>query len=104
MVVLNGMMTPGGDVYWKTASADDPETLTLLVDSIVLRANTATDDCPPAGDDFGTWTLDLDALRERADSKTAEDVPPWASGRVSMEPTEEGKVLRFDISRGSLAD
>jgi hypothetical protein len=50
------------------------------------------------------WTIDLDVMREHANmALPSSGFPPWVSGKVLVQPSVEGGVVRFDITPEMLA-
>jgi hypothetical protein len=104
MVVLKGHTSmTGGGIYWQVAAVGDPGVLTLFADRLQGETRTA----PIAGvrypvDEREAWTFDLDAMREKAEPRTAHAFPPWARGAAHVAPTLEGSRWRFDITPQAL--
>jgi hypothetical protein len=100
--ILNGgaPSSDGGRIHWHQLDFRDPGVLTVLVDGLPAGSRrTATDPgVRPPSEASEAWTLDLDAVREQAHPTLARGIPPWASGKVSVEPTPEGSAWRFDIT------
>ena len=105
MVVLKGHTSlSGGGIYWQVTDAGDLSVLTLLADRLQGQMRTA----PISGvrypvDEREAWTFDLDAMREKAEPRTAQAFPPWARGTAHVAPTLEGSMWRFDITPQALS-
>jgi hypothetical protein len=99
MVVLNGLTTLTGGIYWQVRDPSDTDVLTLLTARVPPESRNA----PIPGvrypeDERQAWVFDLDAMKEHAAPETASGFPAWASGRVSVRPSVDGARLRFDIT------
>ncbi len=99
MVILNGLTTLTGGVYWQLRDGSDPSVLTLLTARVPAESRTA----PIPGvqypeDEHEAWTFDLDDMKAHASPETASQFPSWASGRVSVRPSVAEESLRFDIT------
>jgi hypothetical protein len=105
MVVLKGHTSmTGGGIYWQVAAVGDPGVLTLFADRLQGETRTA----PIAGvrypvDERQAWIFDLDAMREKAEPRTAHAFPLWARGTAHVAPTLEGSMWRFDITPQALS-
>jgi hypothetical protein len=99
MVILRGMMTISGGIYWNVLDSSGPGVLTL----ITARAASGYRTAPIPGvlypeEEHQAWTFDLGAMKERAEPEVADCFPSWAVGKVTMEPSVEGGILRFDFT------
>ena len=104
MAILRGRTWgSGGGIHWQHMDFREPDVLKILVDGLPAEERTAT--IPGVlypRDESEAWTFDLDAVRASAHQALARGIPPWASGRVSVEPASEGSAWRFDITPQSL--
>jgi hypothetical protein len=100
MVLLVDLPPIGGVVVWLITRPDDPGVLTIAASREVANdvgVPDITPPTPPEGEQEA-WTLDLDAVRERLDPHSSPYFPAWASGRISVAPSEVGaRVVRFVI-------
>jgi hypothetical protein len=102
MVTLKGQTPSSGGIYLQVQDSHDPDALTLLIAQVTPGSR------PPTipgfrypEDEREAWTFDLDAMKE-TQPQVAGAFPPWASGEVSVEPTEVGSMWRFDITPETL--
>jgi hypothetical protein len=98
MVTLKGQTSSSGGIYLEVRDRHDPDALTLFIDQVRPGRRQAT--IPGfryPKDVREAWTFDLDAMKE-TQPQVAGAFPPWASGEVSVEPTEVGGMWRFDIT------
>ena len=98
MVILKGQTPTGGGIYLQLLDVSDPDVLTMFIDHVVPGSRTV----PGPGirypaDEREAWTFDLDAMKEEQ-PQIAGALPSWASGKISVEPTAEGSMWRFDIT------
>ena len=99
MVMLKGhTVASGGGIHWRQMNFRDPDVLTILVEMPPAGGTIADPGVRCPSDESEAWTLDLDAVREQAHPTLARGIPPWASGRVRVEPTPEGSKWRFEIT------
>jgi hypothetical protein len=112
MTRLNGLVTSSRrGVYWQLIDVGGPKVLTIAVSNEtpgslkdLIRRATVPGFWPPQVNEYGLWTIDLDVMREHANkAMTSSGFPPWVSGKVSVEPSVEEGVVRFDITPGMLA-
>jgi hypothetical protein len=112
MARLNGIMTRDGrGVYWQLINEGGPEVLTIAVSNQtprslkdLLRRATVPGFWPPEGNEYGPWTIDLDVMREHANkAMPSNSFSRWVGGKVIVQPSVEGGVVRFDITPGMLA-
>jgi hypothetical protein len=112
MARLNGLVTSSGrGVYWQLIDVGGPDALTIAVSNQtpaslkeLLRRATVPGFWPPEGDEYGPWTIDLDVMREHANrAMIGSRFPPWVGGKVSLQPSAEEGVVRFDITPEMLA-
>jgi hypothetical protein len=99
MVILNGLTTVTGGIYWQLRDGSDPGVLTLLAAHVPRERRPASITGVQYPEDVHeAWTFDLDDMKESAPPETASHFPSWASGRVSVRPSVVGESLRFDIT------
>jgi hypothetical protein len=113
MARLNGLVTISRrGVYWQLIDVGGPDVLTIAVSNQtpaslkdVLRRATVPGFWPPEGNEYGLWTIDLDVMREHANKalSSSSGFPPWVGGKVLVQPSGEGGVVRFDITPEMLA-
>jgi hypothetical protein len=112
MARLNGLVTTSGrGVYWQLIDVGGPDVLTIAVSNQtpaslkeLLRRAPVPGFWPPEGNEYGLWTIDLDVMREHANkAMNVSGFPPWVSGKVSLQPSVEEGVVRFDITSEMLA-
>jgi hypothetical protein len=105
MVILEGQVPVGGGIYWQVQDYRNPGVLTMLVDDVLPASRTI----PVPGVRFPeeegeAWTFDLDAMLEQALKEehvmpgVVHAFPPWARGRITVEPTAAEGMWRFDIT------
>ena len=99
MAILKGRTSSsdGGSIHWRQMDFRDPGVLTVLVDGLPAGSRGIPGVLYPP-EEGEAWTFDLDAVRATAHPALARGIPPWASGKVSVEPTPEGSAWRFDIT------
>jgi hypothetical protein len=113
MARLNGLVTNSGQgVYWQLIDVGGPDVLTIAVSNQtpgslkdLLRRATVPGFWPPEGNEYGLWTIDLDVMSEHANiaMSSSSGFPPWVGGKVLVQPSVEGGVVRFDITPEMLA-
>jgi len=104
MVVLKGHTSQtGGGIYWQMMAAGDPGVLTLFADRLQGDRSAPIAGVRYPADEREAWTFDLDAMREKAEARTAHAFPPWARGTAHVAPTVEGNMWRFDITPQALS-
>src|SRR5215212_6705702 len=112
MARLNGLATSSGrGVYWQLIDVGGSDVLTIAVSNQtpgslkeLLRRATVPGFWPPEGSEYGLWTIDLDVMREHANTViTSSGFASWVSGKVSVQPAVEEGVVRFDITPAMLA-
>jgi hypothetical protein len=99
MVILRGITTLTGGIHWQVQDPSDPRVLTM----VTARASPGRRTAPIPEvrypeDEYKAWAFDLDAMKEHATPEVASRFPPWARGRVSVQPSGVGESLRFDIT------
>ena len=109
MAILKGrVMNEGapssdaGRIHWRQMDFRDPSVLTVVVEGQPTEGSAAIPGVLYPPEQGEAWTLDLDAVREKAHPTLARGIPPWASGRVGVEPEQEGSAWRFEITPGLL--
>jgi hypothetical protein len=110
---LNGLVTSSRrGVYWQLIDVGGPDVLTIAVSNQkpeshkdLLRRATVRGFWPSEGNEYGLWTIDLDVKREHANIalSSSNGFPPWVGGKVLVQPSVEGGVVRFDITPEMLA-
>jgi DICT domain-containing protein len=113
MARLNALVTSSRrGVYWQLIDVGGPDVLTIAVSNQtpeslkdLLRRATVPGFWPPEGNEYGLWTIDLDVMREHANIalSSSSGFPPWVGGKVLVQPSVEGGVVRFDITPQMLA-
>jgi hypothetical protein len=94
MVLLTGLPTLAGGVYWQITSQSAPNVLTIAA------PRQAVDDISRSEEmQEQMWTLDLDALRSHTDPQTVRHFPAWAKGQLDATPSQVGAGrLTFEIT------
>jgi len=102
MVTLVGHRGASSGVYWQITRPGDPEVLEIVFPEQIATDTGVPDVEPPEiGQEAltrGLWTIDFDAVRAHLDQQSLSRFPAWASGQVSVTPSEVGPSVRFDIT------
>ena len=104
MVVLKGHTSQtGGGISWQVMAAGDPGVLTLFADRLQGDRTAPIAGVHYPADERQAWTFDLEAMREKAEPRTAHAFPTWARGTAHVAPTVEANMWRFDITPQALS-
>lgn len=98
MVILKDLPPLNEGLYLQVLDPSDPNVLTMFIDHVLEGSRTFSfPEVHYPEDEREAWTFDLDAIKE-GQPEIAGAFPPWASGKISVEPTPAGSMWRFDIT------